>query len=1656
MPILAHMLSTKRCKQITKNWNLVTGLCLYLFLGGYATANDSFEVINADGKLRISPIFSDEDLAQTRRSLDADQVRYELNDISSKESLGFIVVTETFPNKTAATPQLDRLVEAGVKDYLFVSRGDYANRISAGVFASINSADQRAEQLIAKGFSFSVVERFKRVNATEITILTADQNASSIRRILNEGASSLLSSSDQLEPEQRKAAEDSNTASPSDKATATKAESATKPALSESESESTHDLTNIVSAQRLDEGAMHIEKSAPPESKATPLISAVVGAGKTEQELKQADSDKAGPDIADLNTAILNKAGNQAPEIAETGSANKIVTPELAQPARTVINTPSSTTSPSTQNSKYLWLFLAGIALIIIAALAYYFLSRRSLNTSTDTTADSAKQPVPKPPQQSDTEVVLETESETESVAPPAQVIFEYADAVLEGRAGGANQGLAILGTNDTSIIDLIRDLLFLTRLEENQESIEEFAFDPSSLVDSLINRLSSDTTGGASLKSTTADDLPTTISLDANKLTRILTILVQYAIGKTEAGFIAIHQSYEASQLIVAIRFNATGNKIDRELATMTNPSSTSSDLSVGERVKFSVANRLASALGGRIDTGLESGEAQLRVRLPAVVVKEQQLMLPSGKTIDELIATEEQSTEEIKRAHKEADARVAESATRAADIEQNAARSIDSLQQELKAFEVASKEGQENLKSSEVAINGLRSQLAQAEADRNNQVSQEQSEKEAALSELANTEQNAARSIDSLQQELKAIEAASKEGQESLKSSEVAIISLRSQLAQAEGDRNNQVSQEQSEKEAALSDLAALNEQLQATRQQLEEEVSARTASEEAAQYRVSELQLSLETTRTQLNAESQDLRSKEEVARNQVVHLENQITSMQTAVNTESEQAMAALRQLLNAAEDNLLAETQKISQAESTAEVQVKSLMSQLGDARQSAETASDDREAINQQLQASLTQLEETRGELDAKIKRLEADTQSAHADVERLQNKLGDATSALEQEKTIRAQAETDSQNQIRNLEESVSTAEQSRITALAAQEARIEEGHAEIERLQTSLHQANDQLNEKIAAQADTQLEDEIRNLQAELREAKDGLENEIEKRSSAESSVGSQIEELIDELNQARAMASASEKVAADSEQNRTAEIERIQNELTNAHSSLETERNEKTNLQAESEESIAQLQEKLSLLGSDHENLQTKADLAEAFGERQTVMLLMAQEDAQSSGKLGKAAKKVALHLKTKIRKLESQVDALKEQADKASSSELVEDVVKEEHEEPLSQPQQPADEPPHGPSDPSEPEEIAAQSLSFDQYETQTEDADFSLEDFSDEDEDEDHAIEMDASPQDAMEEISDPIPLALDIAETDYPALSLMEEEPSADADIEPSADADIEPSADADIEPSADTKPSANEEPSFVIADLETEKLSFENAQPAVVEFTKEETEPELEFQFDDKPIRSSRPVNNPVLHTMIDRFVDRLFEHIDAMEQALSNRDYLELVVSCNWVRGEANTLGFEVLNAPIESIEMQLRREKFSQVITHLSELRNMAERIVIKPTATLDSPIQYIVPSHAKNAVIYENFVSQLGSKLLELEVAADAQNSRQMTQLCRWIDRYGTKIKFVEVIEASSQLQQAIESGEPSIIEESLNDFVELYSKIEIIKQDTESA
>ena len=73
-----------------------------------------------------------ENITTARTRLDQNSVRYSLEDTFAKESLGFIVVSREYTSSTAASDDLQRLADSGIRDYLYVARGDYDDRISVG------------------------------------------------------------------------------------------------------------------------------------------------------------------------------------------------------------------------------------------------------------------------------------------------------------------------------------------------------------------------------------------------------------------------------------------------------------------------------------------------------------------------------------------------------------------------------------------------------------------------------------------------------------------------------------------------------------------------------------------------------------------------------------------------------------------------------------------------------------------------------------------------------------------------------------------------------------------------------------------------------------------------------------------------------------------------------------------------------------------------------------------------------------------------------------------------------------------------------------------------------------------------------------------------------------------------------------------------------------------------------------------------------------------------------------------------------------------------------------------------------------------------------------------------------------------------------------
>ena len=1069
-----------------------------------APSHAEWRVSDADGSLRVGPLTSSADVNAAKSHLDREDVAYYENDTSSNESLGFIVVTRQFEDQIDAGPTLDRLYDARVRDYLYVYRGDYANRISIGVFGSYESAARRAELVNELGFDFQVVERFRSTTAVELTVYEPGLTEPDLRRILDGGSRPAIVFENDLPPPQ----------------------------------------TTVVTE----------------------------------------------PEPA---TVITDSSDATTPEAGLAPLAEEQSEPEQPAVSR---KQPPVVRMQEESDSNWFWILLMGLVVIVGAAVAFFYLQRQQPTTQAEAGRPEPAKPVAVKTEETVPEPVVEPSVDVRPSVPPAQALTEYAESVLAGRSDDTvNNSLTILGTEDTAIAELIQDLLFLNRLTEQQASLESFAFEPSSLVNNLVSRLGN--SSSVAIKSEPADEMPHSISMDAAKLTRVLNILLSYAASRTESGLISISQRFENNQLTLEIRFNPSGKDLKAELGSITNPAASSEDLAIADRVRFGVANRLASVLGGRIDAELTDGEALITVRCAANEVQKSQLMLPSGKTIDDLLAAEENAAKEIEIARVEAEDRIAASAARVSEIEATSSTAIAELEEKISALESSSVDTKN--KSTET-INFLQAEIAGLEVNRDRQLNVERQEKARAHEELDHLNGQLSAAREQLQHEISARTAAEQQAREQLQ-----------QMEAEKAEISARIESERVEKAAALSELSALNTQLSATRDELQKEADARARAEQNAGAEVARLEETLQQTRDSVNTEKHALQSRVDQATQEVEGLKSEIADLR-ASETGSQQELDTLRQRLTAAEARLAQEDAAHEDATSASDKQVHELLEQLNTARTEAESATQDNQEAQTRLQSTTAETEALRQQLEEQNEALENQAATARQQIEQLQSRLEQAELQLQDEQSERQQVLTESASRAESLSRELAELEASKAQALANQEQKIVEASDKISQLTQSLLDAESQLEKQEST--DNPLTQEVNQLKQELRTAEDRLEIELTKRNSTESAAGAQIDDLLDEMNQLKAETQAREE------------------------QSLVT---------------INTLETRYSALDAEYQNLKQEVERTTAYAETQTGLLQEALSDTENANKLGAAARKVTQHLKSKIQTLERTVDDLTEQ-------------------------------------------------------------------------------------------------------------------------------------------------------------------------------------------------------------------------------------------------------------------------------------------------------------------------------------------------------------------------------------------------------------------
>jgi len=101
------------------------------------------------------------------------------------------------------------------------------------------------------------------------------------------------------------------------------------------------------------------------------------------------------------------------------------------------------------------------------------------------------------------------------------------------------------------------------------------------------------------------------------------------------------------------------------------------------------------------------------------------------------------------------------------------------------------------------------------------------------------------------------------------------------------------------------------------------------------------------------------------------------------------------------------------------------------------------------------------------------------------------------------------------------------------------------------------------------------------------------------------------------------------------------------------------------------------------------------------------------------------------------------------------------------------------------------------------------------------------------------------------------------------------------------------------------------------------------------QTEPET-------PIVSRLALDNPRFRPIVEKFVRRLSDQLDAMTKAWDNRNYDELAGLGHWLKGAGGTVGFDVFTEPAYILEQLAKARKEEDIEQAIASLRGLAERI------------------------------------------------------------------------------------------------------------------
>jgi signal transduction histidine kinase/DNA-binding response OmpR family regulator len=194
----------------------------------------------------------------------------------------------------------------------------------------------------------------------------------------------------------------------------------------------------------------------------------------------------------------------------------------------------------------------------------------------------------------------------------PMTAIVGYADLLLDPRQTQSDKldNLQTIRRNARHLLELINDILDLSKIEAGKMTVERLACDLPQLIGDVVSLMRPRAMEkGLDLKCTFSGAIPRKMMTDPLRLRQILVNLVGNAVKFTEAGYVELRVSCTVKDDEARVRFdvNDTGIGITREqMAKLFQPFNQADESTTrrfgGSGLGLTISQRLSTLLGGTI----------------------------------------------------------------------------------------------------------------------------------------------------------------------------------------------------------------------------------------------------------------------------------------------------------------------------------------------------------------------------------------------------------------------------------------------------------------------------------------------------------------------------------------------------------------------------------------------------------------------------------------------------------------------------------------------------------------------------------------------------------------------------------------------------------------------------------------------------------------------------------------------------------------------------------------------------------------------------------------------------------------------------------------------------------------------------------------------